>query len=342
MNSTPIFFVSNILKIKTQTDSLKSFYFKFNKAVCDLNQIIPGQFFLLRLLSHYSLGEKPFSVSNVDIKNNIIEFTVKAIGPFTNAFLKKSKINDQILFRGPFGNGFSINNFFIHRKNVNLLLIGGGIGIAPLKFFLHWIGYYNPENLSYLCNNPNFNVNIKMILGAKSAQDIPFLQNFLEDKKKNIVIYTEDNSPNTTKGIVTSNLFEFIKKYKINQVVAVGPSKMLFVIKKILDNSFPKVYYQFSIENYVSCGIGLCGSCIINVNNSALRICTDGPVFDKLSLENWIPDFNQSKNEKNIGLNMDKIASVLNVKKRKKVSAKGGYFGALQLAVQLAENVKKI
>ena len=211
----------------------------------------PGQFVMIR---KGCTGDKPFSIAD----NNPLRIIAKPVGEFTGLLCNADE-GDGFFFRGPYGNCFSTP------KGKNISLIGGGCGIGPLLFLHKTLRDIN---------------NINTYLGLKTLT-IP------ENKIKNIFsiekirIFTEDNS-SKNHGLITDNLREILRD--IEYVFTCGPEIMM---KKIYDYClYNHIPLELSIERYMKCGIGLCGTCYCG----SVCVCRDGPVFDISQLKN-ISDF---------------------------------------------------
>ncbi len=217
---------------------MKSFLFEIDFSVA------PGEFVMLWLPG---IDEKPFSASGM--ADGAIEITVAAIGPLTEQ-LMKCRENDYLGVRGPFGRGFSLRQ--------KTLLVGGGIGIAPLRYLarsLHGEGYQ-----------------FSALFGAASAQDIIFLSEYENTTWCRLV--TEDGSAGS-KGLVTDTLETAILSDKPELIAACGPQGMLDQVKRIAEAN--SVEYELAFERYMKCGIGICGTCCIE--GTGIRVCVEGPVL---------------------------------------------------------------
>lgn len=184
------------------------------------------------------VDEIPMSLSYTD------GITVREVGEATSELFKLS-IGDEIGIRGPFGNGFK------HSDN-SLLLVAGGLGAAPLAPFAETlIG------------------DVITILGAKTEAELLFVDRFTN--VGDVLIATDDGSCGH-KGFPI-DLLGGITGY--DEIISCGPEKMM---KAVLDFATTvDVPTQFSLQRYIKCGIGLCGSCCIDPHG--LRVCSDGPVF---------------------------------------------------------------
>jgi dihydroorotate dehydrogenase electron transfer subunit len=157
--------------------------------------------------------------------------------------------------------------FGIPTEPVPVLLVGGGYGSAPLF------------GLAEVLNARGCRVD--MLLGASTASKIYAP---MEGKRavNSIRIYTEDGTMGQS-GRVTDPIAEIIKDLDIAVVYSCGPMAMLSAITKITDSL--SVVHQCAVEEAMACGIGVCMTCVLPVQNddgtiSMLRSCIDGPVMD--------------------------------------------------------------
>ena len=157
--------------------------------------------------------------------------------------------------------------FGIPTEAVPVLLVGGGYGSAPLF------------GLAEVLNARGCRVD--MLLGASTASKIYAP---MEGKRavNSMRIYTEDGSMGQA-GRVTDPIPEIIKDLNIAVVYSCGPMPMLSAITKITDEF--SVVHQCAVEEAMACGIGVCMTCVLPVQNddgtvSMLRSCIDGPVMD--------------------------------------------------------------
>lgn len=240
--------IAEILKIKKETPAVKTFTMnrKFDA--------IPGQFVMVWIPN---VGERPFCFSRI---NGNSEITVRNIGKFTNEFLSLRK-GDLVGIRGPYGNGFRING-----KSKSICIISGGVGISPLMPLI--------ENLKKV------NKDVTVIIGAKRKSEILF-KDRIKRTNANLIITTDDCSEGKG-GPCTDFLPEIIKDKKNDMIYTCGPEIMMKKVVEIAEKF--RIPCQLSMERYMKCGIGICGSCAIDP--SGLLVCRDGPVFDSGDLKN--------------------------------------------------------
>lgn len=229
-------------------EGLKSFVFEQTFG------IEPGQFVMLWIPG---VDEKPFSVS--DVRNGKIEITAKAVGLFSRALMDCAP-GTRLGLRGPFGRGF--------RPRGRGLVVGGGMGIAPLRYLVHRLSRDGAE--------------FQTVLGARTARDLMFADDFT---RLGAHFATDDGSLGK-KGFVLPLAEKLCAEEKFNIIYGCGPEPMLVALKALADRF--GIDCQLSLERHMKCGIGVCGSCC--VDGSGLCICREGPVLDSAQL-NQITDF---------------------------------------------------
>jgi len=247
-----------LLSVNTENKTTKTFTFRDKL----FSEAKPGQFLMLWIPG---VNEIPLSIMNAE--NGDISVTVKAVGPATIE-LHKLKKGDFVGIRGPFGNNFT-ENF------ENILMVGGGTGIAPLYFLTKKLIGKTKK--------------ITFIIGAKSKNELLFLSS-LEKlcKNHNFLSTTEDGSYGL-KNIVTNPILKILNREKIDIIYTCGPELMLRNVFNIAEQY--KIPIEASLERLMRCGIGLCGSCVIG----QYRVCRDGPIFSSIQLREIQNEFGRSK-----------------------------------------------
>ena len=222
---------------------LKSFRFRQTFAV------EPGEFVILWVPG---LDEKPFSVS--DVSDGQIEITVKVFGSFSQA-LMSCWPGERLGLRGPFGRGF--------RPRGKGLIVGGGIGIAPLRYLAHRLERGAME--------------FKTVLGARTAADLMFVEDFIKSGAE----FATDDGSFGEKGFVLALAEKRCAAEKFDVIYGCGPEVMLVALKELAEKFACDC--QLSLERHMKCGIGICGSCC--VDGSGICICREGPVLDRAELD---------------------------------------------------------
>ncbi len=214
----------------------------------------PGQFVMVRC-GEECLLPRPFSIHQVDERGNMaLFFAVWEDGKGTQ-WLSERRIGDEIELWGPLGHGFSIQP-----KAHNLLLVAGGIGIAPLFFLAE--------------EAANKGESVTLLLGAATASQL-YPTHLLPPQIK-LITTTEDGTAGE-KGMITDLLPAYAGS--ADQVFACGPMPMYrnMALNKQRLNGKP---VQISLEVRMGCGLGVCYGCTVKTRNGLEQVCRDGPVFD--------------------------------------------------------------
>jgi dihydroorotate dehydrogenase electron transfer subunit len=225
-------------------------------AELDKNIIKAGQF--VNLLPHSNaetILRRPFSICNID-DNGDLWLMVKNLGRASSQ-VYKAEVGDVFNILLPLGNGFPIKDC------EKPLLIGGGVGIAPL--------YYLGKKLVERGITPNF------ILGGRCSEDIPLVAEF--EKLGNLHIVTENGSIGE-KGLVT-NHSAFLDKY--DMIYCCGPLPMMKAVAEQAESR--DIECHVSLENKMACGLGACLCCVEDTINGNECVCTSGPVFNTKDLK---------------------------------------------------------
>lgn len=242
----------------------KTLFFKIENEI-----VIPGQFFML----NYKGCQKPFSVSFYD--SILIGFTIEDRGECSAKMIRAEK-GEYFGLTGPLGKGFQID------KHERFLLIGGGIGAAPLNYLA-----------LFLVGNSK---DVDVLFGAKTSEKLDYCKPLMGIASCNMSIYTDDGSEGQ-KGFVTKDIEKVIKEKKYDTVCICGPEIMMEKTVKMINNKVKNI--QISMERYMKCGVGICGSCVID--NVGLRVCEDGPVFSYHDILKNTKEFgNYHRNENGI------------------------------------------
>lgn len=223
---------------------------------------LPGQFVEVSLRGS---GESTFAVSRMHQKNGLFEVSVKRSGSHTRR-LHKTTSGETIGCRGPYGNHFPVEDWMGH----DLLFIGGGIGLAPLRPVIDRILV---ERESY--------GKVDIVFGARSPQDILYKKDMDQWKAdESIDLYcTIDRKADGWDGRV-GFVPDLVKELAIppGKKIAVicGPMVMIrYTVTALCELGWQNTAIFTTLEMKMQCGIGLCGRC----NMGSILICKDGPVF---------------------------------------------------------------
>lgn len=215
-------------------------------------EIKAGQFFMIKTISKYPLLNRPISVSRYS--ESEIEFTIKIVGKETKKMSLLTK-GDSVYLLGPSGNGFEFKDTF---KNV--LIVGGGIGIEPLK--------------SAAMELDRKNINTTAFLGFRDEGfDIEILKRMIN----NVIIFSEVENKGDYKGYPTDLLSKELSDNRYDAVFTCGPSILMNKVNDICKNN--NVEVQMLLEEKMACGIGACLGCTCDTKTGYKKVCTDGPMF---------------------------------------------------------------
>ena len=263
-------YTAQITHIKQETPDVKTFRLRFmDESVAKTFNYKPGQFVEFSVLGE---GESTFCISNSPTRMNTsdnntgIECSIKQMGKVTQA-IHELDIGDIAGIRGPYGNGFPIENL----KGKNLLFVAGGIGLAPLRSLINYC----------LDMRSDFKT-LTIVNGARSSKDLVYkdeYENWEKQKDTSLHLTVDCNEENWTCMVgVVPKILEQIKPTCLNSAVIVcGPPVMIkYTIPVLLKIGFCPEEIITTLEMKMKCGLGKCGRC--NIGN--LYVCKDGPVFN--------------------------------------------------------------
>ena len=197
---------------------------------------------------------RPISIHDVDYQNRTITLLVQRVGEGTNK-MSDTEIGDTLNIIYPLGNGFTIPE----NNEGNVILVGGGIGIAPL--------YYLGKMLKEKGIEPQF------LLGGRSKSDLIMLEEFESVGK--VYITTNDGSLGEA-GFVTQH--SIWKEKQFDMIYTCGPKPMMIAVTKIAREN--NIDCEVSLENLMACGLGACLCCVENTIEGNVCVCKEGPVMN--------------------------------------------------------------
>jgi dihydroorotate dehydrogenase electron transfer subunit len=210
------------------------------------------------------VDEIPLSLSAINNKG-LSSVTVENVGDATAA-LHMKKVGEVISVRGPYGNPFKLTTG-------RVLLVGGGIGVAPL--------------LPLLKALPQAGNELTVIIGAKTREHVFSLeqvQSAVTDRGSRLIITTEDGS-HGIKGMATDPVINSFSQQTFDMIYTCGPEPMMRGIFNIAEKDGVEV--QACFERIIRCSVGLCGSCSVG----ELRVCKEGPVLSSSQMRSVVNEF---------------------------------------------------
>jgi sulfhydrogenase subunit gamma (sulfur reductase) len=224
----------------------------------------PGQFNMLGLPG---FKEAPFSFSSLDGEEGTFVHTIRAAGNVVSALYRLGP-GDPVAFRGPFGSGWPLAK----AQGRNLILVAGGIGMAPLR-----------PVVEYVRKNRDSFREVYLLYGAKTSDDLLFAPELAQWAQEITVLLAADEVRGeqaqplpVQEGVVTKLFPRVHAALKDTTTFMCGPQIMMKFAAGalILDGQSPKNIHV-SLERRMECGVAQCGHCQIG----AKYVCKDGPVF---------------------------------------------------------------
>jgi len=229
----------------------------------------PGQFVEVSIMG---TGEAPISVSSAP-GGSTFQMVIRNVGDVTSK-LHTLKEGDKIGIRGPFGNGFDVEGL----KGKNLLFIGGGLGIVPMRSFIN-----------YVLDHREDYANVWILYGCKDPSELLFTEEVkMWEQREDVVMHktvdtcSEGEEWDGRIGVITT-IMPLVSFDPANTVaIVVGPPIMYrFVNRDLLNMGMPEENIIVSLERRMKCGVGKCGHCQIN----GIYVCKEGPVFNYKDLK---------------------------------------------------------
>ena len=224
---------------------------------------MPGQ---CAMLSIPGVGEAMFSICSSPTNQDFMEYSIKKAGVLTG-WLHSAEVGQQITVRGPYGNAFPVDDAL---KGKGLLLIAGGIGLAPLRSVINYV----------LDNRANYGT-VDIVYGARSMDDLVFrdeIESYWKTTADTNVHLTIDRPQDGWDGNV-GFVPNFVKQLSFTPdrtTLVCGPPIMIkFTLEALQQMGFDNTKIYTTMELRMKCGIGKCGRC----NIGSKYVCKDGPVF---------------------------------------------------------------
>lgn len=225
------------------------------RASSTLPEMHPGQFVQVHIDDSPSTYlRRPISINMVDYERNEILLLVAAIGEGTRHLVRK-KPGDKVNCLLPLGNSFTMPRSTDER----VLLVGGGVGIAPMLFL--------GKRLVELGVRPTF------LLGARTAAEL--LEKDMFSELGDLYLTTEDGSEGE-KGYVTNH--SILKEIRFDRIATCGPKLMMMSVARYAKQN--DIECEVSLENDMACGLGACLCCVEDTTDGHICVCTEGPVLN--------------------------------------------------------------
>ncbi len=256
--------MARLVRVTPQTPDTNLYTFEYvNKDQQNQFNFIPGQFMLLSLFGH---GEAPFGICSSPNQTDSFDLCIRSVGSLTNA-LQNLAQDSLVGLRGPFGHGWPMEKL----KGKNVVIIGGGIGLVPLR----------PAILDILENRDDYGT-LQIMYGARCPEELLFKDElYIWDNRRDIeYVATVDRDDEHcwagNIGVVTILFDRITISPKDTYALVCGPPIMYkFVMRELEKIGLPDDRVYLSLERRMKCGVGHCSHCLIG----SKFVCQDGPVF---------------------------------------------------------------
>lgn len=218
-----------------------------------LPEMMPGQFVQVAVPgAPHTMLRRPISVNYVEPECNLLWMLVRKAGEGTEILASLDE-GSRVNLLLPLGNGFSMPE-----AGKRLMLIGGGVGVAPLLYF--------GKKLREEGHTPRF------LLGARSKDDLLELEEF---RRLGEVYVSTDDGSDGEPGVVTQNS---VLRSGIDNIYCCGPAPMMKAVARVAGEIGAEC--EVSLENMMACGLGACLCCVEKTVKGNVCVCTEGPVFN--------------------------------------------------------------
>ncbi len=240
----------------------------------ELKPFAPGQFSMLYV---FGVGELPISISGDPERPGRLVYTVRSVGQATYALVTR-RAGDAVGVRGPFGTQWPM----AAARGKDVLIIGGGIGLAPLRPAIYHILRHRGDYGRLI-----------VLYGARSPRDLLYRKelaawSYLPDTQ---VLTTVDYGGVTWRGYVgvVTTLFRYVRLQPASTVALMcGPEIMMrYVIRELESRGVPPGNVHISMERNMKCAVGFCGHCQLG----PYFICKDGPIFTPGEMRPWLDKY---------------------------------------------------
>lgn len=267
--------LAKLIAVKDMAPEIKLFQAELLNGGCeDFRDYQPGQF---AFVSAFGVGEAPFGIASTPKRGATLEFAIQRLGGVTTE-LHELADGDIVGVRGPLGNWFPMDDF----KGQDILVLGGGIGGAPLRPVLQTV-FDNRDDYGKLT-----------ILWAARNPDLLIFRDEYEswravpNTELHLTVDEADDSWDGEVGLITQ-LLEKVNPSPMNTIaITCGPPIMIYYADKTLRKlGFSPEQSYVTLEARMHCGVGKCGRC----NLGEKLICVDGPVFSMAEVGDLLESF---------------------------------------------------
>jgi len=268
-------FLARLVEVKDMAPEIKLFRLEMlNGGAEAFRDYKPGQF---AFVSAFGVGEAPFGIASTPGRGSLVEFAVQRLGGVTTE-LHEMGDGDILGVRGPLGNWFPMETF----KGKDILVLGGGIGGAPLRPVLQTI-----------LDNRNDYGKLTILWAARRPDLLIFCEEYdtwreAPNTELHLTVDEADSTWNGEVGLITQLLEKLNPESENAVAITCGPPIMIYFADKTLQKlGFTPDQSYVTLEARMHCGLGKCGRC----NLGEKLICVDGPVFSMAEVGDLLESF---------------------------------------------------
>lgn len=225
---------------------------------------LPGQFVNVKVSDqHDPLLRRPISIYDIDHEKGKITLLYKVVGRGTE-LMTGIKAQSTIDVMGPLGKGFSLPNY-----SKNTLLVGGGVGIAPLMYLARCL--------------KELECQVKVFYGAGSSKELVAGERF---RQLGVELYTASMDGNSGYHGLVTDLLQDQEPDEIDSIYTCGPEVMMAAVAEYVGYNY--LWGECSLEAHMACGVGACLGCARKLkqkDEEYIKICKDGPVFNIMAVD---------------------------------------------------------
>jgi NAD(P)H-flavin reductase len=270
-------YLGTLVDVKDIATEIKLFKVKMQNGGSEaFHGYTPGQF---AFVSAFGTGEAPFGIANIPQNGEaVLDFAINRLGSVTTG-LHELGVGDMVGVRGPMGNGFPIENF----KGKNLIVIGGGIGGAPLRPVIQSVMAHRDDYRDFI-----------ILWAARNPSLLVFTDEYAQwrsipNTELHLTVDQGDSTWTDNVGLITQLLEKVAPSPRNAVTITCGPPIMIHFVNRVLVDklNFKPEQNYVTLEARMHCGIGKCGRC----NLGTKLICVDGPVFTMAEVGELLESF---------------------------------------------------
>jgi sulfhydrogenase subunit gamma (sulfur reductase) len=276
MNDNPMLpYLGKLVEVRDLATEIKMFRVEMlNGGSEAFHEYRPGQFVFV---SAFGLGEAPFGIAGTPGRGKTVDFAVARLGSVTTGLHELGE-GDVVGIRGPLGNAFPMDEF----KGKNLVVLGGGIGGAPLR-----------PVIQHVLDHRRDYGRLTVLWAARRPDLLVFTDEYDEwrsapETALHLTVDTPDETWKHETGLITQLLEKVAPSPENSVAITCGPPVMIHHTTRLLEKlGFPPEASYVTLEARMHCGLGKCGRC----NLGEKLVCVDGPVFNMVEVKSLLESY---------------------------------------------------